>query len=237
MSCKAYRKALVDAAAGSAIEAAAQAHLAACQECAAALAGEQGLFAAVDAGVSRLVSSEPPPSLVPRVRESVAQERVASRRFGLARAWAPAAAVVALILAAFLPRIFDPSRAPEVRVVLVSTPKPSNSDTASAGTHAARSIPRDLNPVRATSRARHANVLRAVRNAGSEPEVLVSPTEKSALVRYAAVLRRRGDMAQALINSQKAASMEIEPLEIAAMEWPEFSIKPLVVEDREEVSK
>lgn len=236
MFCQAYRKTLMDAAAGSSSGAKAQAHLASCEACAAAFAEEKALFSAVDTGLSQLANAHVPASLVPRVREALEQEHVAKRRFHPAWTWVPPAAVAALMLAAFLPRTFDYSHAPGVPVVLVSIPKPSNPGTTPAEAHA-HAIPRDLNSAQLAPRARHASVLRTVRNVGPEPEVLVSPTEKSALVRYAAVLRRRGDMAQALINSQRAASMEIEPLEIAAMEWPEFSIKPLVAEDQEKVAK
>lgn len=237
MFCQAYREALIDAVAGSSSGAKAQVHLASCKACAAAFAEQQALFSAVDMGLSQLANAHVPASLLPRVREALEHEHVAKRRFHPAWTWVPAAAVAALMLAAFLPRTFDYSHAPEVPVVLVSIPKPSNPGTTPAEAHAAHAIPRDLNSAQLAPRARHASVLRTVRNVGPEPEVLVSPTEKSALVRYAAVLRRRGDMAQALINSQRAASMEIEPLEIAAMEWPEFSIKPLVAEDQEKVAK
>ena len=67
-------------------------------------------------------------------------------------------------------------------------------------------------------------------------EVLVSTQEDAGLKQYAAVLRTRRDLAKALISSSASSSMEIQPLEIASMEWPELSIKPLA-EDKNGFAK
>ena len=128
MFCEAYRKPLTDAAAaGSAIEETLQSHLVRCEACAAAFAQEQALFAAMDVGLSHLVNTQAPPSLLPRAREAVSRERVPSRGLLQSWLWMPAASAAALMLAALLPYVFPPSPVADPSV-LVQLP-PSSTGT------------------------------------------------------------------------------------------------------------
>ena len=220
MFCEAYRKALTDASAGAGVlEARAQTHLASCEECAAAFAKEQALFAAIDAGVSRLVNSDVPPSLLPRVREVVAAERALKRRFFSAWTWT-AAAAVALALAIVIPGVLEHRRAPDAQPASAKAAEPaaSRSKTAAA-VHSGQSI-----QARTASRRASAKEARTA----SEPEVLVPPEAQGALLAYAKLLQNRPDLAQALIDSDNSEAKSIEPLKIAAIETTDLQIEPLV---------
>lgn len=218
MFCKAYQERLKDAACGAGLEECARLHLATCSACAAAFAEEQALFAAIDNGVARIVSSEAPPSLLPRVREAVAQERVAPRGFVHGWVWIPVVATAALVIAVLLPRGDHHTISPPVQ----SVQQPSSGVQMGATPSGASAPSLFQTPERTPRRATSAH--------SSSVEVLVSPQEEAGLKQYAAVLRRRRDLAKALIASSGGPSMQIEPLEIASMEWPELSIKPLAEE-------
>ena len=218
MFCKTYQESLKDAACGAALDGNARAHLASCAACAAAFAEEQALFAAIDNGVARIVNSEMPPSLLPRVREAVAQKRIAPGGFLRGWVWIPAAAAAALVIAVLLPRGFHQPVSPPVQ----SVHQPSSGAPILATPFRASAPSLIQTPERTTRRATSAH--------SSPVEVLVSAQEEAGLKQYAAVLRTRRDIANALIDSSASASMEIQPLEIASMEWPELAIKPLVEE-------
>lgn len=224
MFCKAYQESLKDAACGGGLEENARAHLASCAACAAAFAEEQALFAAIDNGVARIVNSEMPPSLLPRVREAVAQERIAPGGFLRGWVWIPAAATAALAIAVLLPRSFHQPVLPPVQNVQ----QPSSGVAISAEPFRASAPSLIQAPAHKTRRTSSAH--------SSPVEVLVSRQEEAGLKQYAAVLRTRRDIANALIESSANASMEIQPLEIASMEWPELAIKPLA-EDRNGFAK
>jgi len=224
MFCEAYQERLKDAACGGGLEEDARAHLASCAACAATLAEEQALFAAIDNGVARIVNSEAPPSLLPRVREAVVRKRVAPRGFLHGWLWIPAAATVALVIALFLPRGDRHGVLPPVQSV---QQPPFGAQTPAAPFRA--SAPSLIQmPAQKTRRGTSAHSVPV--------EVLVSTQEDAGLKQYAAVLRTRRDLAKALISSSASSSMEIQPLEIASMEWPELSIKPLA-EDKNGFAK
>ena len=228
MFCEAYRKPLTDAAAaGSAIEEALQSHLARCEACAAAFAQEQALLAAMDAGLSHLVNTQAPPSLLPRVREAVSRERVPSRGLLQSWLWMPAASAAALMLAALLPYVFPPSPVADPSV-LVQVP-PSSTGTSS-------NVTSSEPPHRRAPARRLFPVLRAARSASKEPEVLVPPGEEEALAKYAALLQKQPDLAHSLTFRDNQKPLVIKPLKISALEAQEIQIEPLV-RDSDDLSK
>ena len=97
MSCKHYKKALIEAAAtGAALPRALRDHVAACEHCRAILTTEEALFAAVDLNLRRTASAELPDSFLPRVRSRLTEERTARRYWS--PAWAAVVACAALIV-------------------------------------------------------------------------------------------------------------------------------------------
>ena len=224
MFCEPYQETLRDAACGAALEGNARAHLASCAACAAALAEEQAFFAAIDSGVAQVVNCEMPPSLLPCVRDAVARKRVAPRGFLRGWVWIPAAATAVLAIAVLLPR----GDRHAVRPPVQSAQQPPSG---------AQVPPVPFRPSSPSLIQMPAQTARRTSSAHSSAvEVLVSTQEEAGLKQYAAVLRTRRDVANALIDSSANASMEIQPLEIASMEWPELSIKPLS-DDKNEFAK
>src|SRR5437899_5592584 len=99
MLCEKYKEALIDAAAsGAALPNALREHVQACEHCAAMLAGEQALFAAVDAGLHKAANAEVPCSFLPNVQAKLATETVPSRN--PIPGWALVCAAGALAMAA-----------------------------------------------------------------------------------------------------------------------------------------
>jgi hypothetical protein len=228
MFCEAYRKPLTDAAAaGCAIEETLQSHLARCEACAFAFSQEQALLAAMDAGLSHLVNTQAPPSLLPRVREAVSRERAPSRGLLQSWLWMPAASAAALVLAALLPRVLPPF--PVADPVVLVQPPPS-------GTGASLNVTSPESPHRHAPPRRLSPVLRAAHSNTKEPEILVPAGEEAALVKYAALLQRQSDLARSLSGRGNQKPLAIEPLEIAALEAQEIQIEPLV-RDSDDLSK
>src|SRR5258706_6535456 len=77
MLCEKYKEALVEAAAsGAALPNALREHVQACEHCAAMLAGERALFAAVDAGLHKAANAKVHCSFLHNVKANLATEPV-----------------------------------------------------------------------------------------------------------------------------------------------------------------
>src|SRR5215470_3183095 len=115
MFCEAYNQSLKDAvASGEALTLALQQHLASCESCRAAFAGEQSLFAAIDSGLRAAANSEVPTTLTPRVHVAINNKPTPQpRRFPLP-VWGFAGAVVTA--ATVLALLYVPSRRPPIPV-------------------------------------------------------------------------------------------------------------------------
>src|SRR5437879_13427288 len=101
MPCEKYKEALVEAASGAALPNALREHVQACEHCAAMLASERALFAAVDAGLHKAANAKVRPSFVPNVQATLATETVPTR--SPIPGWALVCAAGALaVTAAFL---------------------------------------------------------------------------------------------------------------------------------------
>jgi anti-sigma factor RsiW len=90
-ACLGWTDELTDAALGRSVSELLVAHLASCAACRGDLEALRAGAERLDAGVRRLVQSDPPPSLVPRTLSAIAL-RPAHRRVSLA--WAAAALIV-----------------------------------------------------------------------------------------------------------------------------------------------
>jgi anti-sigma factor RsiW len=90
-TCPEWIDELADAALGRPVSAPLTAHLAACAACRCDLENLRARAASLDAGVQRLVRSDPPPSLVPRTMSAMPPRRWPRRIF---LAWAAAALIV-----------------------------------------------------------------------------------------------------------------------------------------------
>lgn len=145
MSCERYKKDLIAAAASPTEPTPAlHAHLQACASCRAQFAQEQSLFAAIDATLHSHTNSEPPPSLLPRVRAQM--DEVASPSLGrfstqvvLAFSAILAVAVLIGIDIAHLPRVREmPSMVARVATPVAPEAPPSARNITPAEPHSSR---------------------------------------------------------------------------------------------------
>jgi len=240
MSCKQFRTAISDAAVGgqplqsagllqgrppqkaaATTDDSVQQHLDACESCRAFYAAEQELFAAMDAGLSRVANSEPSVTFLPRVRAAIAQEvSVVEAKSATAWfAWWPVAGLAAaacLVLAVVVSTRFPsrPANNPVAVMVTAAVEVPSGgTDTqpAMGGVHASRV---------------HRRVLKeAPKQPDGLPmaEVIVPPDEREALALFVSGLPQQQDSAIALARPAAAAAgsdLGAEALEIAELKLP-----------------
>ncbi len=188
MLCEKYEEALIEAAAnGAALPNALHEHVQACGHCAAMLAGEQTLFAAVDAGLQKAANAKVRPSFVPNVLANLATETVPARNPipGWALVGATAAVAVA---AAFLSLPRGMSDKARIEAINVPSKVPAGAGEAVLSLALERKT-------RSSAGAYKAPKQQNFSVAGSpEPEVLIQPEEEEFLKRfYAAVRHPAGD--------------------------------------------
>ena len=211
MLCENCKSTLTEAAASGVTPAALRAHLDSCAPCRAALAEEQSLFAAVDAGLALVANTETPPSLLPLVRAAI-DSRPAPTGIRV-RGWSwIALGVSAALLVVLAPWLRRPPR----HEVELAPPAPvapvfRAADNASASSPASR---------RATvpSRAREAEP--------AGPRVIFPVEEREAYLRFVAAVATHNELARSLAASagvkKEDESIGSDPPGIAALE-----IKPL----------
>ena len=221
MFCESYRKVLSEAAAtGGPLLGEVRLHLAGCNECAAAFAEEQNLFATIDSAMRSEANVDVPASLLPRLR---AQTAVSPH----SATWRALVAVFATILLAVGVATFSGSFPWRARTDMSITAEPGGTPTVPAGASRetpAASVPSTLAMPLSPRPERAAGHRAALR---PELEVLISPEEQAALTQYAARLRTR-----ALENSARASihsdpNLNIESLEIAEIDLRQLTIEPL----------
>jgi hypothetical protein len=221
MFCESWRTKLSEAAvSGEALPREAGAHLAECTGCRAAFAHEEQLSALIDGGLRSVANAPPPSSLLPRVRGAIAQPPApATWRVSI---WAFAGAGLLLFVGIAYEWTRAPHPAPLPQPIAAVVPPAAVPPKASS---------QPSTPFVATP-ARHAASLRIapVRTAPREPEILVSGEEQANLLLYLNRLRARNvsNKAAPLII---AGDAQIKTLEIASMEFPQLSIKPLESDD------
>lgn len=223
MLCDKYKKALIGAAAsGAALPYALREHVEACAHCAAVLAGERNLFAAVDARLQKAANAKVDSSFVPNVKANLATETVPARN--AIPAWAFVCATGAVALAAVflsLPRgshnqartaaITVPNKVPAVAGQIGLSLGPGRKPHFSAKAFRA---PEERNIFVATSR---------------EPEVLIQPEEEEFLKRFYAAARNPAVDAKVMITDTHEVTPK--PLVIEQIE-----VKDLRIEDLDEQS-
>jgi hypothetical protein len=237
MSCKEFAPAIRDAAlygehsqdaatgSGRLLRRALLAHLQECAPCRARYAEEQGKFASMDEGLSRIANTAPSSSFLPRVRAAIDHEQglvagatrrwISLRPARVAMAMA-AGCVIAAALLAFhsrLPRDLerrtsDPLAIPGASSGQISEASPTLSTPAKIG-------------------AARRQVRLALRNAEplGEPEILVSAAERAAFGNLVARPRQRQDLAVALESGHAVStsaetsskSLEIAELKVASL--------------------
>lgn len=224
MLCEYYKGALSDAAAsGVALSGELREHLAECASCRAAFAGEQSLFALIDAGLHAAANVQIPPSLLPRVRARLYE--VGTPRLGWVQPFVFASAAVALALVVSLtvrphrtPREDLAKRDPVAVPASVAPAIDTNrGETSSEGTRVA-AIPPDHPRTSRNSTNSHSA-------ASGNPEVLVPPDEREGLAQLVTRLNEDGDFASALLSrvpETKDSRVSVDQLQIDALE-----IRPL----------
>lgn len=220
MFCESWRETLgATVLSGEALPREARLHLASCGACREAFAREEQLLACIDGGLRSVANAEVPSSLLPRVRGSIDRPPVAAPwRVPI---WAFAGAGLVLLVGF----VYEGTHAPHP----ASLPQPTAAVVPPAGRSQASSqsgTPFVATPPRHAASLRIASLSAPVRR---EPEVLVSGEEQANLQLYLNRLRARNvNNAAPLIITGDA---QIKPLEIASMEFPQLSIKPLESDD------
>jgi hypothetical protein len=234
MFCESYRQPLSDAALTGELTAKLSQHLAACAPCRATLAQEQSLFAAIDSGLRAVANPEVPTTLIPRIHVALnGPALLPVRGASLLPLSIVGAAAAAAIIVIFL---YMPARHTSTPAQVVQEfPTPA----APKGSFSAS----DLNPAASgdVSPLRHVKVVAPVESSGSNPrlpEVLVSPNEKAALLRYQEALRRNR-AGSIFVASAKSLALQqgIEPLRFAEVELSDVSIPTLSKWETEDDTK
>lgn len=224
MFCEAYNQSLVDAAAGGKMLPALREHLASCNGCRTAFTEEESLFASMDAGLRAVANTEIPTTLIPRVHVALNNEPAPQKRGVVFVAWSFFGAVttVAVIFGLLY---LSPKKQP-MTVESVRTPAiiiPENPLASSA----VNSMPSG-----GVSHLAHGKpvALVASRQSDSEQmEVLVSPEEEAALLRYEALLRGKPASEMRLVAAKASdISYGIEPLGIAEVDLSDLEIPSLL---------
>jgi hypothetical protein len=176
MSCEKYKAALIDNAAnGAELAPALREHVAACPSCAAELAQQRSLFAAIDSGVRQTMNAPLPPALLHRFEAGLAQQNP-PRSLSLSWLYATAAlATTGAVIFFAVPHLR--THKPDFRVVAVTQ------STQSPTAHRPEIMTAILQPAtpQEIERDRRHHAKPAAR---PEPEVLVPPDERSALEHF-----------------------------------------------------
>ena len=222
MLCEKYKEALVEAAAsGAALPNALREHVQACEHCAAMLAGERALFAAVDAGLQKAANAKVRSSFLPNVKANLAAETVPTRH--PIPAWGLVCVTGALALAvAFLSLPHGAHDKANTEAITVEGKVP-----AGAGEVGLSLAPE--HKTRFSARAYRASKQLEVTGAAShEPEVLVQPEEEEYLRRFYATVRKPEGDVRAIVAD--AHEIMAKPQVIAQIEVKDLRIEDLVDE-------
>ncbi len=213
MLCDKYKESLMEAAAsGPALPDVLREHMEACAHCRTTLAGEQSLFAAVDAGLRRAANGRVRSCFLPNVKANLATEAVPTRNPIPGWAFLGATGAVALA-AAFLslPRgAHDEARK---EVITVRSKVPAGAGELSFA------------PERKTSHSARASKQQNVSDTAShEPEVLIQPEEEEFLKRFYAAARNPAGDVRAVADEHEITP---KPLVIEQIEVKDLRIENL----------
>jgi hypothetical protein len=201
------------------------AHVGECEACRDAYQRAKEVNAAIDRGLDLVVSGEPSPHFLPRLRARLAEEPTPGRFRQLWTSWRPVAAAgfaLTLLLVILLPRfVVTKNPAPAAPVAKQSQPAPQPG--------VAMNLPSA--PIAAQSpqpaRTRHTPSLATPHSNASRtnlPKVLVPPDEFGAIESYADALRSGRIDGKRMLASQQALDtpLEIKPIEIAPIVSPDL---------------
>jgi len=221
MFCESYRKALSEVVLlGIRVHGETAAHLGMCASCRETLAEERALLQRIDGGLTSLVVSDAPASLIPAVRARIA-DGAKSRRAWSVLAYVTAAVAIGAAAISFSLR----SKAPQVKLE-TAIAEPSSAVTSQATSSL-------VEKVLSYERSSQSRLIVTHRRASPDswaarktrPDVLVSADDQLGLQRYAASLRTVARRNAATLG--EASGPEIKPLEIAELDLKRLSIEPL----------
>jgi hypothetical protein len=222
MFCETYNQSLTDAAASGELSPALRGHLDACESCHAAFEEEQSLYAAIDAGLQFAANSDASATLIPRILVAFNNEPAPQRDGFSFLVWGAAGGLVtvALVLAfLYLPHDHTP-------------PVESPQAVPAAATENSASPPA-LNPLepRGVFPVQHKKTVVLVANQNpmpEQPQVLVPPSERDALLRYEELLRKTSAAGNQVAPAKSLdMSQDIEPLGIAELDLGDLRILAL----------
>ncbi|HUL76507.1 MAG TPA: hypothetical protein VL691_04515 [Vicinamibacteria bacterium] len=223
MSCERYREALADVAAGARPPAGVEAHLASCARCREELESRRRALALADAELAGLLLARPSPDLAARIRQAVSDSE-ASPGGPFGWLWPAAAAAAALLVALVVWLGHGPSLSPEARVAVHAPVVPR--DSVSAGPEGSATPPMPRAAPRPPPRRRTA----ARPDVLCEPEVLVPPGGREALLRLVALVHHERLLPAGLAVAgqpspelAELAPVDIKPLEIVPLDPAESS--------------
>jgi anti-sigma factor RsiW len=217
MFCESWRETLSAAAvSGEALPREAQAHLAACASCRAALADEQQLFALMDSGLRSIANIETPASLLPKVRAQIAEPPPVKTW------WIPVLAFATTAVALVAVVIFSHvSRTKEQSATAVVSPE----EIRRANRASVPPIQTAETPVPLQNRKGNTPVHKVV--AQPSPDIIVSTDEQTSLQTYLSRFRARAGNSVALVMAKTEPTAEIKPLEISEIKMPQLTIEQL----------
>jgi negative regulator of sigma E activity len=216
------------AAAGGALRNEARKHVEGCTTCSAALAEEQTLFDAIDAGLRHNSDAELSPSFLARVRAAAETEPVSGRKHEFALSWALVGAAALVVLGISLAQSFRgekqlPIESTTARVAVVPAMRgeaPREGDTPKKNHNFMKKSYRAGMDRSANSRLQTASIART-----GTPEVLVPAGQRDLLVRYLEGLNAANSVSTitpSLAHQVNVTNGEIPPIEIS-----ELVIRPL----------
>lgn len=209
MLCDQYKKALIEAAAsGAALPNRVREHVDACAHCASVLAGEQTLFAAVDAGLQRTANTKVRSSFLKNVKTNLATETVPTR--GSYPGWALVCATGALALATVFLIRGAHEKAP---TGAITVPSKAHAGGDNPGLSFA-SERKSFYSARAFNAPKQQDVSA---NTSREPQVLIQPGEEESLKRFYAAMRNPAGDARAIVTDEHEIapkSLVIEQIEV-----------------------
>lgn len=218
MLCEKYKDALIEAAVGGAeLAPTVSEHVESCAKCAAELAQQRSLLAAIDNGLRREMNAPVPATMLQRMESQLAQQKP-PRALNLSWLYSAAALATAAAMILFvMPRVrqhksYSPTAAPSQTVQ-------------SASEHRPQIVPLVLQPA-TFAEMRRDQKQHSRRAAPLQPEVLVPGDERIGLEQFIANLNGRTDLSAVI-----AKPLQQQPEQgVASLKTPDIETAALVVQ-------
>jgi anti-sigma factor RsiW len=232
MLCEKYKPALIEAAiTGSEPAPAIRAHVGACPSCAAELAQQRSLVAAIDKNLHRQMNASVPAAMLQRFEAHLAQQPQPKRAPRLTQIFVGTFATLAAaaLILIFLPHWKISTLPPTAKANVAPVLKPGASQIQPISLLPQPVVAEALPP----QTSKHANThavqiakTNTVTATQTEPEVLVPPDERLGLEQLIANLNRRADLPVAIVKPVQ----EQPEQHIASLKMPDIEITVLVVQ-------